>query len=35
MHDTLYGGRLQLLAEAAGFFTHAVLQLVVVRKTAS
>ena len=33
LRETLYAGRLQLLAEAAEFFTY--VELVVVRKTAS
>ena len=35
MRETLYTGRVKLFAEASNLFTHAVFQLVVVRKTAS
>jgi hypothetical protein len=33
--ETLYAGRVKLFAEASELFTHAVFQLVVIRKTAS
>jgi hypothetical protein len=35
LRQTLYAGRVKLFAEASVLFTHAVFQLVVVRKTAS
>ena len=35
LRETLYVGRVKLFAEASEFFTHAVLQLLVVGKTAS
>jgi hypothetical protein len=35
LRETLYAGRVKRFAEASKFSTHAVFQLVVVRKTAS